>query len=232
MAVRRFILLVFVVAASWCEASAFRTELQFGFPGLFSIRLDRPVSERLRVGASFGALPISFVFPFYQPQVTGADLSDEYDLVLEPTLHALSAGVFVEWTPGARSSFFRLELLANVLDAAAHVDILNKETRAQAPYMDVQITATLPRVALTYGGRLTNGTGMNWYGGIGVTGLIGQSVFVQTSGPAAAYWNANPSGQASVQDGMDGLRNEVTAQLTSSFASMRILPAAWISAVW
>ncbi len=208
-----------------------RAELQFGFPGFFSLRLDRPVHPRWRVGMGVGLIPTFLVTPFFRPTLT-QDISDDYNIVFDPSVNALSAGFYTEWQPFSGPSFLRLELLANIFVASASSYVVSKSTQEKAPYLNLDISAILPRLVLTYGTRLSKGESWDLLGGVGITLLITKQVVVQNSGAAAAYFEAVPTSRASIQDGMSQAETEIRSILSNTLAGANLLPALWISATW
>ncbi len=228
---RRILFLLFFLCGFISQAASTRTELQFGFPGLLALRLDRPISEHWNVGFSFGLVPTFLVSPFFRPTLT-QDISDEYNVVFDPSANAFSAGFSAQWQPNSPGLFVRLEVLANIVHGGASSYVVNKSTEQRAPYINLDVTAVIPRFVASVGTRLSHGESWDLTGGLGVTLLISQQVGVSKTGPGAAYFDAVPSVRESLRDGVDEASNQVRSVLSSTFLGAAILPALWVSAVW
>jgi hypothetical protein len=176
-------------------------------------------------------LPTFLVTPFFHPSIT-QDISDEYNIVVDPSFAALSAGFYLEWQPAEARRFLRLEVLANILHASARSYIVSETTDRKAPYVDLSVTAALPRIVFSYGGRLMQKEGWQWEGGIGVTVLLTKQIFSQRTGAGAAYVDAVPTMRSSLNDGLDQAESEITSLVSSNFVGATVLPVAWVSAVW
>ena len=226
---KRWALALVLVWNVQAHSSETRTEVQFGFPNLLALRLDRPITPRWRIGITGGWLPVSLLSSFL-PQVT-SDFSDEYDIALRFNAHALTTGVFAEWRAFERA-FLRFEILVNTVDALAKTYISNKSTGVKAPYMDFEATAVLPRLAITYGFTLSRSETSTWLAGLGATIMLPKTVFVQRQGPASAYYDAVPSVRDSMQDGIDTAQTDLSGVLSNTFAGTLVLPALWVSAAW
>lgn len=221
-----FLFFIFLLSGS---ANAF--ELQFGFPYFFSGKMDQRITSQWKAGIGFGAIPFSAANLFYHPTIN-ANVSDEYSILIDPDLRALSTSLYADWMPFVSSSYFRLEFLVNFLGVGAKTYIQNRASQIKAPYMEVEATAIFPRLVLSYAGKLGRFESWDLEGGVGMQFLFASLLSVNKTGPAASYFDAVPTARPSVDDGIANLETELSSTLSDSVLGTRFLPSFWIAARW
>jgi hypothetical protein len=228
---KRYLFLLVLFVSPEILATDTRFEMQIGFPNLLQLRADRPITPSWRLGLAFGAFPFGVADLVYKPQIN-AEVSDDYDLILDPSLRAIATGLYAEWSRPDSRHFARLELMLNIFGVTAKTFLMNRSSSAKAPYSELDAAAILPRLTATYGIRAYQGENWKLLAGAGVTLLLAKQIVVTTSGPGPAYFEAVPSAKSSVDDGMQNLENELTSILSNSAFSAVILPAIWFSLLW